>query len=74
VDGSRGLGRRLTGPHHDITDTFPRTVAALRCHVSQITDPDRLPDFLTSWLSRSAAQGGLPEGRLAEAFQVLQTG
>jgi LmbE family N-acetylglucosaminyl deacetylase len=58
----------------DITDTFARKVAALRCHVSQISDPDELEGFLRGWLSRAAAQGGLPEGRLAEAFQVLQTG
>jgi LmbE family N-acetylglucosaminyl deacetylase len=58
----------------DITDTFSRKVAALRCHVSQISDPDGLETFLRTWLSRAAAQGGLPEGRLAEAFQVLQTG
>jgi LmbE family N-acetylglucosaminyl deacetylase len=58
----------------DITDTFPRKVAALRCHVSQISDPDGLEGFLRGWLSRAAVQGGLPEGRLAEAFQVLQTG
>jgi LmbE family N-acetylglucosaminyl deacetylase len=58
----------------DITDTFSRKVAALRCHVSQISDPDRLEELLREWLTRAAAQGGLPEGRLAEAFQVLQTG
>jgi LmbE family N-acetylglucosaminyl deacetylase len=58
----------------DVTDTFSRKVAALRCHVSQIRDPDGLADMLRGWLTRSAAQGGLPEGRLAEAFQVLQTG
>jgi LmbE family N-acetylglucosaminyl deacetylase len=58
----------------DITDTFARKVAALRCHVSQISDPDGLEQFLRGWLSRAAVQGGLPEGRLAEAFQVLQTG
>ena len=57
----------------DITDTFPRKVAALRCHVSQISDPDGLQEFLRGWLSRAAKQGGLPDGRLAEAFQVLQT-
>jgi LmbE family N-acetylglucosaminyl deacetylase len=57
----------------DVTDTFPRKVAALRCHVSQISDPVGLEEFLRGWLSRSAAQGGLPDGRLAEAFQVLQT-
>jgi LmbE family N-acetylglucosaminyl deacetylase len=58
----------------DITDTFHRKVAALRCHVSQISDPDALEGFLRGWLSRAATQGGLPEGRLAETFQVLQTG
>jgi LmbE family N-acetylglucosaminyl deacetylase len=58
----------------DITDTFPRKVAALRCHVSQISDPEGLEGFLRGWLSRAAVQGGLPEGRLAETFQVLQTG
>jgi LmbE family N-acetylglucosaminyl deacetylase len=58
----------------DITGTFPRKVAALRSHVSQISDPDGLEEFLRGWLSRAAAQGGLPDGRLAEAFQVLQTG
>jgi LmbE family N-acetylglucosaminyl deacetylase len=57
----------------DVTDTFPRKVAALRCHASQISDPDRLEEMLRGWLSRAAAAGGLPEGRLAEAFQVLQT-
>jgi LmbE family N-acetylglucosaminyl deacetylase len=58
----------------DITETFPRKVAALRCHVSQISDPDGLERFLREWLSRAAVQGGLAPDRLAEAFQVLQTG
>lgn len=58
----------------DITDTFHRKVAALRCHVSQISDPDGLEGFLREWLTRAAAQGGLPDGRLAETFQVLHTG
>jgi hypothetical protein len=34
---------------------------------------ENLEEFLRGWLSRAAAQGGLPEGRLAEAFQVLNT-
>jgi LmbE family N-acetylglucosaminyl deacetylase len=57
----------------DITETFPRKVAALRCHASQISDADGLEEMLRGWLGRAAAQAGLPEGRLAEAFQVLQT-
>jgi LmbE family N-acetylglucosaminyl deacetylase len=58
----------------DITDTFARKVAALRSHVSQIADPDALEDRLRSWLGQAAIAGGLPEGRLAEVFQVLQVG
>ncbi len=58
----------------DITDTFGRKVAALRSHVSQVKDIDGLEDMLRSRLGRAAVEGGLPEGRLAEAFQVLQSG
>ncbi|HXZ65419.1 MAG TPA: PIG-L deacetylase family protein [Streptosporangiaceae bacterium] len=58
----------------DVTDTFAKKVAALRCHASQISDPEALAQRLRGWLGASAAAGGLPEGRLAEAFQVLQVG
>jgi LmbE family N-acetylglucosaminyl deacetylase len=58
----------------DITGTFPRKIAALRSHASQISNPDGLEEMLRGWLGRAAVQGGLPEGRLAEAFQVLQSG
>jgi len=58
----------------DITETFPRKVAALRAHVSQTGQMEDLEGMLRTWLSRAASQGGLPEGRLAEVFQVLDTG
>jgi LmbE family N-acetylglucosaminyl deacetylase len=58
----------------DITDTFPRKMAALRSHVSQLTDPDGLEERLRGWLGQTAQRAGLPAGRLAEAFQVLQVG
>jgi LmbE family N-acetylglucosaminyl deacetylase len=63
-------------PNHyaDVTETFPRKVAALRAHVSQTGHMDKLEEFLRGWLSRAAEQGGLPDGRLAEVFQVLDTG
>lgn len=62
--------------HHyvDITETFGRKLAALQAHQSQTGHMEDLESFLRGWLSRSAAMAGLPEGRLAEAFQVLTTG
>jgi LmbE family N-acetylglucosaminyl deacetylase len=63
-------------PNHymDITQTFPRKIAALRAHESQVGHRADLEDTMRGWLARAAAQGGLPEGRLAEMFQVLDTG
>jgi LmbE family N-acetylglucosaminyl deacetylase len=52
----------------DITDTFERKLEALRCHVSQHPDPDALDPMLRGWNTMNAAAGGLPQGRLAEAF------
>jgi LmbE family N-acetylglucosaminyl deacetylase len=65
----------VTAPNHyvDVTETFPRKVAALRAHQSQTGHLTSLEDSLRTRLSRLAAQGGLPDGRLAEAFQVLET-
>ena len=62
-------------PDHyvDITQAFPRKLAALRAHESQTGQMEGLEDFLRGWLTRAAAQGGLPEGHLAEAFQVVST-
>ena len=58
----------------DITDTFDRKVAALRCHESQVAHRDDLEEMLRGWLMRIAAEGGLPEGRLAEGFLRMETG
>jgi LmbE family N-acetylglucosaminyl deacetylase len=62
-------------PNHwvDVTDNFPRKIAALRAHASQTAHMDNMADFIRGWLTRSAQQGGLAEGRLAEAYQVLNT-
>ncbi len=57
----------------DITETFPRKLAALRAHESQTAHMDGLEDFLRGWLTRTAGQAGFAEGRLAEAFQVINT-
>jgi len=57
----------------DVTGTFGRKVAALRAHESQTGHMDGLEDLLRDWLGRGAAAAGLPEGRLAESFQVIDT-
>jgi LmbE family N-acetylglucosaminyl deacetylase len=57
----------------DVTATFGRKIAALRAHESQTGHMDDLEERIRGWLTRAAALGGLPEGHLAEAFQVLDT-
>jgi LmbE family N-acetylglucosaminyl deacetylase len=57
----------------DITANFDKKLAALRAHESQTGQMENLETFLRGWLSRSAAVAGMPEGSLAEAFQVLDT-
>jgi LmbE family N-acetylglucosaminyl deacetylase len=54
----------------DVTDTFDRKVAALRAHESQTAHLEDLEGFVRGWATGVAAQAGLPEGRLAEAFFV----
>jgi LmbE family N-acetylglucosaminyl deacetylase len=55
----------------DITEVFDRKVAALRAHASQISETFDLEGMLRGFLSANAERGGLAEGRLAEAFQVI---
>ena len=57
----------------DVTDTFDRKLAALRRHESQTAHMDDLEGMLRMWLGRNAVAGGLPEGRLAEGFRVVDT-
>jgi LmbE family N-acetylglucosaminyl deacetylase len=61
-------------PNHylDITDTFDRKLSALRAHVSQTAHLD-LDTMMRGWNTANAVAGGLPEGSLAEAFQVIPT-
>jgi LmbE family N-acetylglucosaminyl deacetylase len=55
----------------DITETFPRKVAALKAHVSQTGQREDLEEMLRVWSAGTATRLGLPEGRLAEAFRVI---
>jgi LmbE family N-acetylglucosaminyl deacetylase len=63
-------------PNHavDITDTFPKKIAALRAHESQTAHMDDLESFVRGWGEMTAERFGLPTGRLAEAFQIVRTG
>jgi hypothetical protein len=63
-------------PSHpvDVTDYVDRKFDALLSHVSQHPDPDGVPARITEWMTRTASALGLPDGRLAEAFRVVQAG
>jgi LmbE family N-acetylglucosaminyl deacetylase len=58
----------------DTTASFGRKLDALHAHRSQTSQMEDLEGMLRSWAARTAAAGGLPEGRLAEAFRVVSTG
>ena len=57
----------------DITDVFDRKLAALQSHVSQTGGREGMEDMLRSWGVGVAQKMGLAEGRIAEAFQVVDT-
>ncbi|MGD9704460.1 MAG: PIG-L deacetylase family protein [Acidimicrobiia bacterium] len=57
----------------DVTGQIERKIAALLCHESQHPDPERMEKMVRGWLAANAASFGLPDGRYAEAFQVIDT-
>jgi LmbE family N-acetylglucosaminyl deacetylase len=57
----------------DVTDVFDRKVEALLAHESQTGHMDNLENMLRTWLTFNATAAGYPEGRLAEAFRVIDT-
>ena len=57
----------------DVTDVVDRKIAALRCHRTQVSHMPDLDGFLKGWMRDVAGRFGLPEGRFAEAFQVVHT-
>ncbi len=57
----------------DVTDAFPRKLAALKSHVSQTSHQEDLEGNLRRRLSATAQRAGLEDGRLAEAFMVVPT-
>jgi LmbE family N-acetylglucosaminyl deacetylase len=57
----------------DITDVYPRKLAALQAHATQTSHMD-LDGRLRMMLGNTAKDGGLPEGRLGESFSIISTG
>jgi LmbE family N-acetylglucosaminyl deacetylase len=57
----------------DVTDTFDLKLAALREHVSQVSHNADLETMLRTWGTAVGERAGLPTGRLAEAFRVIDT-
>lgn len=62
-------------PNHwnDVTDTVEAKLKAIHAHASQLPDPALIDERVRGWLTAQAQRGGLPEGRLAEAFMVVST-
>jgi LmbE family N-acetylglucosaminyl deacetylase len=60
-------------PDHyvDVTDTFELKVAALQAHVTQTAHFEDLSERIRGMLAANAQAGGLPEGRLAEMYRVV---
>jgi LmbE family N-acetylglucosaminyl deacetylase len=63
-------------PDHavDVTDTFPRKLAALESHASQVAHVAGFEATLRERHGLVAKTQGLSEGRLAEAFTIIRTG
>jgi len=57
----------------EITDTVERKLDALRCHLSQLPDPDALDGLIRGWTSGNARTAGMPDGTYAEAFLRVET-
>jgi LmbE family N-acetylglucosaminyl deacetylase len=66
--------QREVNRYIDITDTFGQKVDAVRAHASQVNDPEGLASRLRDRIAPNTSAAGLPEGRLAEAFQMVVTG
>jgi LmbE family N-acetylglucosaminyl deacetylase len=58
----------------DITKQMDRKIAALRCHASQMPDPDGMEQRVRAWNGENARNGDLGTDAYAEIFQVIETG
>jgi len=68
-----GVGRDAPTHYIDITSAVDRKIEALRCHKSQLPDPDAAEQMVRGWTTALAQQAGLPDGRYAEGVRVVNT-
>ena len=68
------LNGREINHYVDITDTFNRKIASLQAHASQTSQRHNLVEQMRERITPSTAAAGLPDGRLAEAFQIVANG
>jgi LmbE family N-acetylglucosaminyl deacetylase len=67
------MGGANANAHVDVTDQIDRKIRALLCHETQHQDPSGVEQRVRGWMGFTAQHFGLPEGRCAEAFRVVDT-
>ncbi len=65
----------FANPDHfvDITDTFDLKIKALQAHASQTAHNENVEMMVREWGERNAATAGFAQGRIAEAFKIVNT-
>jgi LmbE family N-acetylglucosaminyl deacetylase len=65
----------FANPDHfvDITDSFDLKIKALQAHASQTAHNENLEMMVREWGERNAAAAGFAQGRIAEAFKIVNT-
>ena len=66
-------GGPTPGDAIDVTDQVERKLRALLAHETQHQDPTGVEERVRAWMQLTAQAFGLPEGRMAEAYQVVDT-
>jgi LmbE family N-acetylglucosaminyl deacetylase len=57
----------------DVTDTYPRKLAALRAHATQTAHMTDLDGTIRARMRGIAERDGLPGDRLAEGYTIIRT-
>ena len=66
---SPGAGVHL----EDVTANADRKIRALLCHETQHKDPSGIDAMVRAWMKATGERFELGDGRLAEAFLVVET-